>query len=55
MADRTPSVLCLALSRVGDDCARSKGAKKMQAAARLFQEIWKAVGMEGIGTQVLRT
>jgi len=37
---------------VADDCARSKNAKKMQAAALLFQEIWKAIGMEGIGEQV---
>ncbi len=41
------------LSRVADDCARSKGAKKIQSAAQLFQEIWKALGMQGIGEQVL--
>ncbi|BDA45270.1 Tyrosine-tRNA ligase [Coccomyxa sp. Obi] len=37
---------------VADDCARSKNAHKMQAAARLLQEIWKAAGMQGIGEQV---
>lgn len=41
------------LCRVADDCARSKNAHKMQAAARLFQEIWKAAGLQGIPEQVL--